>query len=182
MLTYEQFLLTKIAEEASEVAKIALKAQQFGLTEVQPGREQSNAERMYAELNDLATVVRMLTETGGGFNFVPCVASMETKRAKVNEFLHYSRLLGQVEDSPPVSLAWVEGLMDSMNMELATVSEREVAQVNGHELVAELRHNAKGHGYAAWFVDGKEMLYYHAVVTVMRPRGVPSPHTEVVPA
>jgi hypothetical protein len=182
MLTYEQFLLTKIAVEASEVAKIALKAQQFGLTEVQPGRDQSNAERMYAELNDLATVVRMLSETGGSFNFVPCVASMETKRAKVNELLHYSRLLGQVEDSPPVTPAWVEGLMDSMNMELATVSEREVAQVNGYELVAELRHNEKGHGYAAWFVNGQEMDYHKAVVTVLRPLGVPSPHTEVVPA
>jgi hypothetical protein len=31
-------------------------------------------------------------------------------------------------------------------------------------------------------VDGKEMLYYHAVVTLMRPRGVPSPHAEQVMA
>ncbi|WP_179949825.1 hypothetical protein [Burkholderia sp. MSMB1072] len=97
MMSVVQHCLTKIAEEASEVAKIALKAQQFGLSEVQPGREESNAQRMYAELNDLLAMVnRLRSVSGGEFHFVPDEEAMDRKRSKVANYLDYSQRLGLV--------------------------------------------------------------------------------------
>lgn len=48
-----QYILMKIAEEATEVAQRALKAQQFGLDQTEPGKTQNNAERLEGELLDL---------------------------------------------------------------------------------------------------------------------------------
>ncbi|WP_321929869.1 hypothetical protein [Burkholderia cenocepacia] len=46
MMTLTQYLLVKIAEEAAEVAQIALKTAHFGLNETQPGRDETNAQRL----------------------------------------------------------------------------------------------------------------------------------------
>jgi phosphoribosyl-ATP pyrophosphohydrolase len=53
MLTAQQYILTKIAEEANEVAQRALGAQQFGIEQTEPGKEQDNGERLESELLDL---------------------------------------------------------------------------------------------------------------------------------
>jgi len=109
MMTLVQFYLTKIAEEASEVAKIALKAQQFGLSEVQPGRDQSNAQRMYGELNDLLAMVHRLGEVSNGEFFfdigAPDHVAVATKLGKVEKYLAYSRSLHLVEGGEP-SVRW----------------------------------------------------------------------------
>lgn len=63
MMTNEQYLLGKLAEEAAELAQIAIKAQQFGLDHVFGGQgdnTQSNAERISAEMNDTVAVFYML--------------------------------------------------------------------------------------------------------------------------
>lgn len=173
MMNLKQFYLAKIAEEATEVAKIALKAAQFGLSEIQPGRDESNAERMYAELNDLFAMVFRLNDVAGVGEFrynAPDHMAMARKIEKVERYLAYSRSLGLVEPERPAKLDWIERLMDSMQMELATeVSAREETTVNGHTLVVEERRSGRGR-YGQWIVDGEEVSYEKAIVTILRPQ------------
>ncbi len=100
-MNLNQYFLIKLAEEASEVAQIALKAAHFGLSEIQPGRAETNAERVYAELNDLLAMVHRLGEVSGGeFWFDigrPDHAVIARKLAKVQQYLAYSQSLGLVE-------------------------------------------------------------------------------------
>lgn len=98
MMTLTQYLLVKIAEEAAEVAQIALKTAHFGLSETQPGRDETNAQRIYAELNDLnAMVLRLNDAAFGEFHYEPDHMAMARKMAKVEHYLAYSRSLGLVE-------------------------------------------------------------------------------------
>ena len=89
-----QFLLTKLAEEASEVAQIALKTQQFGLDEVY--QVDSNKTRCHAEINDLLAVVYMLNAEFD-FGFTPNEQSIIDKAEKVNKYYQYSVDLGMVD-------------------------------------------------------------------------------------
>jgi len=80
------YLLTQLAEEASEVSLITLKAQQFGLAE-RYNQGPTNAERIQEELTDLVTLVDMLNdEFGTTFQLNPC----DVKRAKVDHWYEYS--------------------------------------------------------------------------------------------
>lgn len=100
-MTLSQYYLIKIAEEAAEVAQIALKTAHFGLSETQPGRGESNAQRVYAELNDLLAMVHRLGEVSNGeFWFdigQPDSFAISTKLDKVAHYLAYSQSLGLVE-------------------------------------------------------------------------------------
>jgi len=91
-----QFYLTKLAEESSEVAQIALKTQQFGPGEVMPGQSLNNFERCHLELNDLWAMVEELNDKFD-FGYVPNREQIETKKAKVRKYLGYSIHLGMVE-------------------------------------------------------------------------------------
>jgi len=93
----EQLLLTKLAEECSEVAQITLKAQQFGLQEREPSTSFNNAERMHLELNDLLAIVEMLNDECG-LGFEPDKNLISAKKAKVNKFAFYSAELGRVSN------------------------------------------------------------------------------------
>lgn len=101
MMSLTQYFLIKIAEEAAEVAQIALKTAHFGLSETQPGRDETNAQRVYAELNDLLAMVHRLGEVSGGeFWFdigQPDHVAISAKLAKVEHYLAYSQSLGLVE-------------------------------------------------------------------------------------
>lgn len=96
-MTHEQWLLNKLAEEASEVAQIALKTAQFGMTERHPNMVRNNKERVHQELNDLLAVVDELN-SWYGFEFSPDHKAKIAKIQKMNEFLGYSIQLGKVED------------------------------------------------------------------------------------
>ena len=96
MMTYEQFLLNKLAEEASEITKIALKATQFGLDDHHPESVTTNREEIHNEINDLLTIVRMLNDIGFDYQKL-CYSSMKTKEDKVLKYLEYSRNAGYVE-------------------------------------------------------------------------------------
>lgn len=91
----KQYLLCKLAEEASEVAQIALKTQQFGLDEVY--EKDSNRTRCHGELNDLLTVVDMLNDEFD-FGFVRDTSSREHKETKMNKYYAYSVSLGEIEN------------------------------------------------------------------------------------
>jgi hypothetical protein len=91
----KEHLLTILGEECNEVAQRCSKALRFGLTEVQPGQDLNNAERIRAEYIDLLAVMRMLAEEG----YIKPVTDadlpdMEDKRQKVEKFLDYSRAMG----------------------------------------------------------------------------------------
>lgn len=92
-----QFLLGKLAEEASEVAQIALKTQQFGLEECYVKTTLHNKGRTHAELNDLLGIVKMLNEEFD-FDFKPSEEAMEAKRVKVNKYYIYSVNLGMIKE------------------------------------------------------------------------------------
>jgi len=52
-------ILTIVAEEAAEVIQRATKALRFGLDEVQPGQELSNAQRLAEEIGDLEEIIAL---------------------------------------------------------------------------------------------------------------------------
>ena len=95
-----QYHLIKIAEEASEVAQIALKCAHFGLSEKQPGQELTNAERVYGELNDLMAMVHELGVVSGDEFFFdigqPNHLAIAKKLGKIAHYLAYSQSLGLV--------------------------------------------------------------------------------------
>ncbi len=97
MMTRLQYLLGKLAEEANEVAKRALKAQQFGLQEIQPGQQQDNAERLIAENKDYLTIAWMLEDEFCLVLIEPTSEEDTAKRAKVNSYHALSVELGMVQ-------------------------------------------------------------------------------------
>lgn len=94
-MTREQYLLGKLAEEASEIAQMALKTQQFGLDEVYI--EESNRMRLHSELNDLLTIIHLLNEECQ-LNFHPDVSYADHKIKKIMKYYNYSMSLGRVEN------------------------------------------------------------------------------------
>lgn len=97
MMTNEQYLLGKLAEEASELAQIAIKAQQFGLDEVFGGQEVplSNKDRVQAEFNDVLGIVEMLNSECGS-SIEQDKGAWEKKRLKVSHYRSYAQSLGNV--------------------------------------------------------------------------------------
>ena len=91
-----QFLLGKLAEEAVEIAKIALKCQQFGLLEIMEGQPLTNATRTHLELDDLVAVVRLLNKETD-FDYMPNEQNIETKINKIAKFAEKSRTLKQLD-------------------------------------------------------------------------------------
>lgn len=89
----QEHLLTILAEECAEVAQRASKALRFGLGEVQPGQDLTNAERVVGELTDLLSVVFML-EDEGLLVLKDRQGADAAKRAKVEKFLQLSEQLG----------------------------------------------------------------------------------------
>ena len=96
MMNLEQFLLTKLAEECVEVAQRALKAQQFGMLEKQPGQDKTNSERLEEEFTDLIVVWSLVNDVSG-LDFLPDPNKMGAKMAKIDKYLKYSQDLGLVE-------------------------------------------------------------------------------------
>lgn len=92
-----EHLLTIAGEEGLEVAHRASKALRFGLTEIQPGQEKTNWERLMGELHDLLAAVEMASDETG----LPIVidrATLDAKKAKVERYLHFSRDLGTLQE------------------------------------------------------------------------------------
>lgn len=96
----QEHLLTVLGEEGVEVAQRCSKALRFGLSEIQPGQELTNAERIRGEYIDLLAVMRMLVEEGA---IEPVtdddIPLMEQKRQKVEKFLLYSKEQGTLNEN-----------------------------------------------------------------------------------
>lgn len=94
-----EHLLTILGEEGVEVSQRCSKALRFGLGEIQPGQELTNAERIRGEYIDLLAVTRMLVEEGAIEPVTDAdLSAMEEKRQKVEKFLAYSRKCGTLTD------------------------------------------------------------------------------------
>lgn len=102
MMTREQYLFLKLAEEGNEVGQIAMKTMQFGQTEAMPGQPFTNAERTHQELDDLMAHIEMLNDECG-FGYTPDRARIEAKKLKVAKFSAYSASLGLVEGLQPAA-------------------------------------------------------------------------------
>jgi NTP pyrophosphatase (non-canonical NTP hydrolase) len=106
-MNQQQYFLTKLAEEASELAQIALKTAQFGVDERYPEDGQTNGERLASEVADLLAVLGVLGTLG--------VRSLDDQEAtnnriqlklqKMEHYLKYSIELGKTEKND-------EGLQD----------------------------------------------------------------------
>lgn len=100
MMTRIQLLLGKIAEECNEVAQRALKAQQFGLDEVQDGQVFPNSKRLTVEMRDLLSVCRMLEDEADDIGLELTFltpATFNANRVKVEKFIKLSQKRGMVE-------------------------------------------------------------------------------------
>lgn len=100
-MNHLQYYLTKLAEEGSEIAQIALKTSQFGPDEVMPSQPLNNFERCHLELDDLNAIVEELNEKFG-FSYAPNRERMEAKKEKVRKYLEFSIHLGMVEGKAEV--------------------------------------------------------------------------------
>lgn len=96
-MTKTQYLLVKIAEEAAEVAQMALKTAHFGVHEKENETSPSNLERLCGELNDLLAVVDMFGEEIEE-DIVLDGDKMEAKKKKVEHFMKYSQSQGLVDE------------------------------------------------------------------------------------
>lgn len=92
----QQFYLTKLAEECTEVAQMALKTQQFGMDEVRRDQSLTNRQRLHAELNDLFAILEVLN-SDHDLRWAVDWEALEAKKEKVQRYLNYSRALGLVE-------------------------------------------------------------------------------------
>lgn len=97
MMNRTQWFLAKLAEEAAEVSQRAMKAQQFGMEEVQPEQHLNNLERLILEAHDfIATYQLMLSEVDAGIEGMPGPGKVEQRRQKMEKFLRLSQSLNQV--------------------------------------------------------------------------------------
>lgn len=94
-MTKEQYLLVKLAEEASEIAQIALKCTHFGINDKRYENGKSNIELVEDEFNDLLGVIQML-ETEG-VKIKEDKDKIFNKMVKVGKYMKYSQKLGLVE-------------------------------------------------------------------------------------
>lgn len=95
-MTHDEHLLTILSEECQEVAQRVSKALRFGLDEIQPGQPLTNAERITEEVCDLLAMIELCQAHA----LIPGErrARIEQKKAKVQQFLQYSRECGTLTD------------------------------------------------------------------------------------
>lgn len=98
-----EYLIAMVEEEALEIAHRASKALRFGLDEVQPGQDKTNAERMVNEYIQLNATLGML-QAHLSMALIPSAKEqqpiVDAKIAKVFQFMEYSRQLGTLVDGP----------------------------------------------------------------------------------
>ena len=94
----QQYLLCKIAEECSEIQKIAMKAQQFGMDSRNPDTLESNSESLKKEWNDLYTIIVTLQNEFGIDLWFENEFIIE-KEKKLSKYYEISKELGLVGES-----------------------------------------------------------------------------------
>lgn len=94
----QEYLLTHLAEEASEIVKDACKGLRFGLDDIDPnGDGTTNRERLINELNDMMAIVKRLELE----KIIPegwlSAEKMDVKSFKIRRFEKYSEKRGTLQ-------------------------------------------------------------------------------------
>jgi NTP pyrophosphatase (non-canonical NTP hydrolase) len=98
-MTREQMLLLKLAEECNEVAHRCSKAIRFGVDEKQTPDHENNRQRLKEELIDLSVIIDMVDRNLDLDLFRSLnTALVESRRAKVEKYMQYSKDLGILKD------------------------------------------------------------------------------------
>lgn len=101
-MNWQDYLLGKLREECLEVAHRVCKADTFGLSEVQPGQDRTNAQRIGDEVVDVIAILEMLSEAGVELDTqTDLKARVLAKKHKVLQFAALSRGLGRLEQDGP---------------------------------------------------------------------------------
>lgn len=95
-----EYLLSCLAEEGCEVGQRVSKALRFGLSEVQPGQGQTNADRICDELGDIIAVACILRDEGVIGDFMPDADAVSAKLDKIERFMAISRREGALSEEP----------------------------------------------------------------------------------
>ena len=90
----KQYYLTKLAEEAAELAQIALKCAQFGLEEVHPHTLEANYEALQKEWNDVVACGVLIELTQPLFTTEVDEEVIEAKFEKVEKYRLISKANG----------------------------------------------------------------------------------------
>jgi NTP pyrophosphatase (non-canonical NTP hydrolase) len=88
-----EHLLTCLAEECAEVAHRVSKALRFGLDDIQPGQELTNAQQIAQEFHDLLAVIEML-EAAGELERPRDMHAIDRKKNKVLAYMEYAEQRG----------------------------------------------------------------------------------------
>jgi len=98
-MNLDDYLLSHLAQECSEVAIRCTKAQMFGLNEIQPDQPLTNRQRIVEELADLSALVVKMEDLG----ILPILTDAElndrisAKHKKSSHYREYSRKLGRLD-------------------------------------------------------------------------------------
>ena len=92
------YLLECASEECAEVIQRISKALRFGLNEIQPGQELTNAQRLEYELHDLYAIIDLIAQEGIISKYINDEA-IDAKQEKVEKYYNYSKELGVVSES-----------------------------------------------------------------------------------
>jgi hypothetical protein len=85
-----EHLLTILSEECAEVSQRATKALRFSLSEVQPGQDFTNAQRIMHEWADLAGTLDLLIAEGHLKFPADFIERCEQKKSNIEKFLRRS--------------------------------------------------------------------------------------------
>lgn len=98
MMTREQYLLTKLAEECSETAQRASKAIVFGLDDIQEGQEKNNNTRLVEEFAHIVAYMELLRdERWIEMNLSFIQAEVDRKKVDLMKWYSFSHDKGMVE-------------------------------------------------------------------------------------
>lgn len=99
-MSFNEHLLLCLSEECDEVGQRVSKALRFGLSEVQPGQQLSNADRILDEMHDLLAVLAILQRRGVLPSPVLTNDRVNAKLAKIEKFAEISIEQGTMEPHP----------------------------------------------------------------------------------
>lgn len=102
-MTNDEHTLVLLMEECAEAAQRASKQLRFGRDEVQPGQDETNAQRLRFELNDVLFCIFMLEQSGQIpiASAADIIAHGKAKEVKVQRMMELSRSQGRL--APTVS-------------------------------------------------------------------------------
>lgn len=92
----QQAMLCHLARQTLKLTKVALKTQQFGLTEICLGQNDTNAQRTHHEIDTLGGIIKRLNDDYG-FGYQPNEKRMQDKKQRINHYAAYANTLGQTK-------------------------------------------------------------------------------------